>query len=114
MTTTEINSSRTKRQFGVDRGMQRNMFLALMVINSDNSCLLCHWYLTIGGEQEMCSILLWQPSDLVDLFFNLQALQVVKVWLMALECAIDIVLPRVHRLPHLLWFAVRLKYALAI
>lgn len=57
----------------------------------------------------MCGILLWQPSDLVDLFFNLQTLQVVKVWLMALESAVDIVLPRVHRFPHLLWFAFRLK-----
>lgn len=57
----------------------------------------------------MCSILLRQPSDLVDLFFNLQTLQVVKVWFMALESAVDIVLPRVHRLPHLLRFAFRLK-----
>lgn len=71
--------------------------------------LLCPWYLTIGGEQELGSILLRQPSDLVDLFFNLQTLQVVKVWLVALECAVDIILPRVRRLPHLLWFSFRLK-----
>lgn len=85
-----------------------------MVQIKGGSCLLCHWCLTIGGEQEMCSILLWQPSDLVDLFLDLQTLQVVKVGLVALECAVDIVLPRIHRLPHLLWFAVRLKYAVAV
>lgn len=62
----------------------------------------------------MRSILLWQPSDLVDLFFNLQTLQVVKVRLVALECAVDVVLARVHRLPHLLRFAFRLKGASAI
>lgn len=52
----------------------------------------------------MCRVLLGQPSDLVDLLFNLQTLQVVKVRLVALECAVDIVLPRVPRLPHLLQF----------
>lgn len=56
----------------------------------------------------MCCILLWQPSDLVDFLFNLQTLQVVKVRLVALECAVDIVLPRVPRLPHLLRFSFRL------
>lgn len=58
-------------------------------------------FLTIGGEEEMCCILLWQPSDLVDFFFNFQTLQVVKVRLVALKRAVDIVLPRVPRLPHL-------------
>lgn len=50
----------------------------------------------------MRRILLWQPSDLVDFLFNLQTLQVVKVRLMALERAVDIVLPGVPRLPQLL------------
>lgn len=62
----------------------------------------CHWSLTIGGEEEVRRVLLWQPSDLVDFLFNLQTLQVVKVRLMALERAVDIVLPGVPRLPHLL------------
>lgn len=62
----------------------------------------CRFFLTIGGEEEMCRILLWQPSDLVDFLFNLQTLQVVKVWLVALERTVDIVLPRVPCLPRLL------------
>lgn len=49
--------------------------------------------LTVGGEQEMCCVLLRQPSDLVDFFLYLQTLQVVKVRLVALERAVDIVLP---------------------
>lgn len=40
----------------------------------------------------MCSILLRQPSDLIDLLLNLQTLKVIKLRLMALECAVDIVL----------------------
>lgn len=65
--------------------------------------------LAIGGEEKMCSILLWQPSDLVDFFFNLKTLQVVKIWFVALERAVDIVLPRVPSLPCLLWFPFRLS-----
>lgn len=49
--------------------------------------------LTIGGEQEMCCVLLRQPSDLVDFLLYLQTLQVVKVRLVTLERAVDIVLP---------------------
>lgn len=48
--------------------------------------------LTICGEEEVCSILLRQPSDLIDLLLNLQTLKVIKLRLMALECAVDIVL----------------------
>lgn len=48
--------------------------------------------LTIGGEEEVCGILLRQPSDLIDLLLNLQTLKVVKLRLVALECAVDIVL----------------------
>lgn len=59
----------------------------------------------------MCCILLWQPSDLVDFLFNLQTLQVVKVRLVALERAVDIVLPRVTRLPSLLQLSFRLSGA---
>lgn len=70
---------------------------------------LVNWFLTIGGEEEMCCILLWQPSDLVDFLFNLQTLQVVKVRLVALECAVDIVFPRVPCLPHLLGLPFRLS-----
>jgi len=68
--------------------------------------LRCH---TIGGEQEMSGILLRQPSDLVDLLLYLQALQVVKVRLVALERAVDIVLPRVPCLPCLLCLPFRLR-----
>lgn len=48
--------------------------------------------LTIGGEEEVRGILLRQPSDLIDLLLNLQTLKVVKLRLVALECAVDIVL----------------------
>lgn len=87
---------------------QYKLYTGLLVVLHPNweleICLIswCHRVLTIGGEEEMCCILLWQPSDLVDFLFNLQTLQVVKVRLMALERAVDIVLPRVPRLPHLL------------
>lgn len=59
----------------------------------------------------MCCVLLWQPSDLVNFFFYLHTLQVVKVRLVALKRAVDIVLPRVPCLAHLLWFTFRLPRA---
>lgn len=49
--------------------------------------------LTVGGQQEVGGILLRKPFDLVDLLLNLQTLQVVKLRLVALECAVNIVLP---------------------
>lgn len=49
--------------------------------------------LTVGGEQEVGGVLLRKPFDLVDLLLDLQALQVVKLRLVALECAVNIVLP---------------------
>lgn len=39
----------------------------------------------------MCCIFLRQPSDLVDLLLNLKAFQVVKLWFMTLERAVNIV-----------------------
>lgn len=62
-----------------------------------SSTFVCRLYeclgsLTICGQEEMCSVLLRQPSDLIDLLFNLQTLKVVKLRLVALECAVDIVL----------------------
>lgn len=53
---------------------------------------MCVRALTIGREEEMCGILLRQPSNLIDLLLNLQTLKVVKLRLVALECAVDIVL----------------------
>lgn len=49
-------------------------------------------WLAIGGEEEVGSILLRQPADLVDLFLNFQAFQVVKLRLMALKGAVNVVL----------------------
>lgn len=40
----------------------------------------------------MCGVLLRQPADLIDLFLNLQTLKVVKLWLMALEGAVHVIL----------------------
>lgn len=48
--------------------------------------------LTIGGKQEVCSVLLRQPSNLIDLLLNLQTLKIVEFGLMALKGAVDIVL----------------------
>lgn len=57
----------------------------------------------------MCCILLRQPSDLVDLLFYLQTLQVVKVRLVALEGAVDVVLSRVPHLACLFKLTLRLR-----
>lgn len=48
--------------------------------------------LTIGGQQGVGGILLWQPLDLVDFLLYLQALEIVELWLMALESAVDVIL----------------------
>lgn len=54
--------------------------------------------LTIGGQEEIGGILLWQPTDFVDLLLNFQAFQVVKLGLVALKGAVNIVLPPTVRL----------------
>lgn len=59
--------------------------------------------LTIGGEEEVCGVLLRQPSDLIDLLLDLQTLKVVKLWLMALKGAVDIVLSLGEWLSLALW-----------
>lgn len=46
----------------------------------------------------MCCILLRQPSNLVDLLLNLEAFQVVKLRLVALEGAVNVVLSTALRL----------------
>lgn len=51
----------------------------------------------------MCSVLLRQPSDLIDLLLDLQTLKVVEFGLMALKCAVDIVLSLGERLSLALW-----------
>lgn len=68
-------------------------------------------FLTIGGKQEMCGILLWQPSDLVDLLLYLQTLQVIKVRFVTLKRAVDVVLSRVPHLACFLCHALGLKGA---
>lgn len=65
--------------------------LALLKVYSNKVTLAT--VLTVGGEQEVGGVLLRKPFDLVDLLLDLQALQVVKLWLVALECAVNIVLP---------------------
>lgn len=55
-------------------------------------------WLTVGGQQEVGCILLRKPSDFVDLLLDLQTLQVVKLWFVALECAVNIVLSSTLRL----------------
>lgn len=48
--------------------------------------------LTIGGQQRVGGVLLREPFDLVDFLLYLQAFQVVKLRLVALEGAVHIVL----------------------
>lgn len=59
--------------------------------------------LTISGEEELCCVLLRQPSDLIDLLLDFQTLKVVKLRLMALEGAVDIVLSLGEWLSLALW-----------
>lgn len=59
--------------------------------------------LTIGGKQEVCSVLLRQPSNLIDLLLNLQTLKIVEFGLMALKGAVDIVLSLGEGLSLALW-----------
>lgn len=64
---------------------------------------VCVWSLTIGGEEEVCGVLLRQPSNLIDLLLDLQTLKVVEFGLMALKCAVDIVLSLGEKLSLALW-----------
>jgi hypothetical protein len=48
--------------------------------------------LTIGREQEVRRVLAPAPLDLVDLFFNLQTLQVVELGLVRLKLGVELVL----------------------
>lgn len=58
---------------------------------------------TIGREEEVCSVLLRQPSDLIDLLLDLEALKVVELGLMALKGAVDVVLSLGEWLSLALW-----------
>lgn len=59
--------------------------------------------LTVGGEEEVCGVLLRQPSDLIDLLLDLQTLKVVELGLMALKGAVDIILSLREWLSLALW-----------
>jgi len=39
----------------------------------------------------MCRVLTFAPFDLVDLLFDFQTLQVIKLWLMRLELGVELV-----------------------
>ena len=47
---------------------------------------------TVGREQKVCRVLAPAPLDLVDLFLDLQTLQVVKLGLVRLELGVKLVL----------------------
>ena len=51
---------------------------------------------TVGGEQEEGGAGGLDPGDLVDLLLNLQTLEVVKLGLVALEGAVDVVVTAEH------------------
>ena len=48
--------------------------------------------LTIGGQQGVGGILLREPLDLVDFLLYLQTLEIIELWLVALEGAVDVIL----------------------
>lgn len=58
---------------------------------------------TICGQKELCSIFLGQPSNLVDLFLDFKAFKVVKLRLVALEGAVNIIFSST------LWLVLALK-----
>ena len=66
-------------------------------------CMCERSLLTIGGEEEVCGVLLRQPSDLIDLLLDLQTLKVVELGLMALKGAVDIILSLGEWLSLALW-----------
>ena len=49
--------------------------------------------LVVGGQEKVGRVLSPKPPDLVDLLLNFQGLEVIKLWLMTLEGAVNIVLP---------------------
>lgn len=72
---------------------ERFHFQMRNITNSEYTGLL-----TVCRQQELCCVLLRQPSDLVDLLFDLKAFQVVELRLMALEGAVNIVFSSALRL----------------
>ena len=62
-----------------------------MKVNLCKACLPQLDSLVVGGQKEVGWILPLEPPDLVDLLFDLQTLQVVELWLVALEGGVDIV-----------------------
>lgn len=48
--------------------------------------------LTVCGQEKLRGVFLRQPADLVNLLLDLQTLQVVKLGLMALERAVNVVI----------------------
>lgn len=54
--------------------------------------------LTVGGEEKIRGVLLRQPADLIDLLLDLQAFQVIKLGLVALKGAVNIVFASPMRL----------------
>ena len=47
--------------------------------------------ITVGGEQEMRWVLSLQPSYFVDFFLDFQTFEIVELWFVTLEGAVDIV-----------------------
>ena len=52
--------------------------------------------LTICRQQEMGRVRTVQPANLVNLLFNFQTFEIIKLWFVALEGAINIVLPTIQ------------------
>lgn len=50
---------------------------------------------TVGREQEISWVRPLQPSYLVYLLLYFQALQIIKLWFMTLECAVHVIFPTI-------------------
>lgn len=66
-----------------------------MSLDSHSQCAAktsCSLRLTVGREQKVCRVLTPAPLDFVDLFLDLQTLQVIELGLVRLELGVELVL----------------------
>lgn len=65
----------------------------------------------VCGQEEVCSIFLRKPADLVDLFLDFQTLQIVELRLVTLERAVDVILGAALRQVLILLFLLEDHYS---
>lgn len=68
--------------------------------------------ITIGRKQKVSRVLSFTPFDLIDLFFNFQTLQIIKLGFMGLELGVKTILAilfLLYRSMHMLLFVTHCK-----